>query len=1048
MGITKFVLKRPVTAILAILCLIVFGYQSITGMDLELSPDMDMSMMIVVTQYSGASPEDVSELITKPIEDSVSTLSGLKSITSNSSEGSSMIMLEYDYGTDMDEAYDDLKKKVDMVANRDLPSDVDTPTIMEMNSNSGSDIMMVIENTKKDNLYDYVNDDIVPEFEKLSNAADVSLMGGSSEYIKIELIEEKMKQYGVTMSSISQDIANANVSSPAGTIDVGSQELSLTTKMKYDTEELLGEIPLSTSGKNIVTLQDVANIYTTSDAGDSIARYNGNDTISIAITKQQSSTAMALSSQVKSTIESLQRQDSDLKITIVNDSADSIRESLLSVAETLVMAIVISMIIIWLFFGDLKASLIVGSSIPVSVLSSLIVMGRMGMTLNIVTLSALTLGVGMMVDNSIVVLESCFRVSAKREGGLVEYMKDALEGTNIVGASVAASTATTCVVFIPLAMLNGMTGQLLGPLGWTIVFCMVASLISSIAVVPLCYMLYRPTEKTKAPLSRPVADLQDAYRSVMRVILPKRKTVMLVSVALLIFSIFLGKQLKTELMASDDQGQVSISIETRPGLKTARTDEIAKQVEAIISQHEDVESYMTRGGGTGAMSGGDVSITAYLKDDRKMSTKEVANEWKQELQDIPDCNISVDVSGSMSMMSSFGNSYEVILKGADYDEVKEVTNKIVTELSERPEVAQVHSNIENSSPVVAVTVDAVKAKAYGVSASAVGSTLRNLVSGIEATDLDIDGESVTVKVAYPENTYDTLDQIKGVLLSTSNGGSVLLTDVADVAFEDSPATIRREDKEYKVTITAQYTALANESTEATLNAEVLTPNLTETVSRGINSMNQSMNEEFSALFGAIATAIFLIFVVMAAQFESPKFSLMVMITIPFSLIGSFGLLWLTDCAISMMSLVGFLMLVGTVVNAGILYVDTVNQYRATMDRDTALIEAGATRLRPILMTTLTTVVSMIPMAMALGNSGEMTRGLAIVNIGGLTASTLLSLLMLPVFYSIMSQSPEQEAKREEAKLEKARKKMMKRTAREEAKKQAKEKTENEENKDK
>ena len=229
---------------------------------------------------------------------------------------------------------------------------------------------------------------------------------------------------------------------------------------------------------------------------------------------------------------------------------------------------------------------------------------------------------------------------------------------------------------------------------------------------------------------------------------------------------------------------------------------------------------------------------------------------------------------------------------------------------------------------------------------------------------------------------------------------------------------------------------------------MLTPNLTETVSRGINSMNQSMNEEFSALFGAIATAIFLIFVVMAAQFESPKFSLMVMITIPFSLIGSFGLLWLTDCAISMMSLVGFLMLVGTVVNAGILYVDTVNQYRATMDRDTALIEAGATRLRPILMTTLTTVVSMIPMAMALGNSGEMTRGLAIVNIGGLTASTLLSLLMLPVFYSIMSRNPEQEAKREEAKLEKARKKMMKRTAREEAKKQAKEKTENEENKDK
>ena len=844
MGITKFVLKRPVTAVLSILCLIVFGFQSLSGMTLELTPEMDMSMMIIATRYSGASPEDVNELVTKPLEDSVSTLSGLSSISSNSSEGMSMIMLEYEYGTDMDEAYDDLKKKVDMVANMELPEDADTPSIIEMNSNASIDMSLVIDHSGKENLYNYVDNEIIPEFEKLSDAADVSIAGGSEEYIKIELIEEKVKQYGLTMSSIASDIGAANLAYPAGDTSVGSQELSLSTRMKYDTEEALADIPLTTKGNDIVYLSDVAKIYRTSDAGDSIARYNGKDTISVMITKQQSSTSMALSRAVNRVIESLMREDPELNITVVSDNADSITSSLVSVAETLILAIIISMVIIWL---------------------------------------------------------------------------------------------------------------------------------------------------------------------------PRKKTVVIISALLLAAAFKLAGQLRMELMASDDRGEVSISIETRPGLKTERVDEIVKQVESVIVTHEDLDAYMTTSGGSGMMVGGDASITAYLKDDRKMSTEQVANQWKKELADIPDCSITVDVSGSMSMMSSFGESFETILKGADYDEVKEVTNKIVNELMERPEVTRVHSDVENSSPVIEVTVDGAKAKAYGLSAAAIGNTLYQMVSGIEATELDIDGDTIKVNVEYPEGTYDTLDQVTNIVLSTGTGSSVLLTDVAAVGFKDSPATIRREDKQYIVTISAEYTELADMNTQMKLNQEVVQPNLTETVTTGLNSMDQSMNEEFSAIFGAIATAVFLIFVVMAMQFESPKFSLMVMVTIPFSLIGSFGLLWLADSAISMVSLIGFLMLIGTVVNAGILYVDTVNQYRQTMDRDTALIEAGATRMRPILMTTLTTVIAMIPMAFGWGSSGEMTKGLALVNIGGLTASTILSLLMLPVFYCLFSRKPKQEKVRVEEK---------------------------------
>lgn len=1005
MGITKFVLKRPVTAVLSIVCLIVFGFQSLTGMSMELTPDMDMSMMIVFTTYPGASPDDVNELVTKPLEDAVSTLSGLDSVSSTSSEGTSMIMLEYEYGTDMDKAYDDLKKQVDLVTNRDLPDDAGTPTIMEMNSNAGADISLVVDNPEKENLYNYVNNEIAPEFEKLSGVAEVAISGGSEEYIRIELVEEKVEQYGLSMASIADDIASANLSYPAGNTKVGSQELSLSTKMDYDTVDALKDIPLTTGSSNVVYLADVANIYETFDSGDSIARYNGNDTISLQITKQQSSTAMALSESVNDVISTLMNQDPNLNITVVNDSAESIQSFLMSVAETLILAIIISMIIIWLFLGDLKASLIVGSSIPVSILVCLICMAQMGLTLNIITLCALTLGVGMMVDNSIVVMESCFRVTDHKPSGFVEYMRDALEGTRIVGSSVMASTVTTCVVFLPLAMLKGMTGQLLGPLGYTIVFSMAASLLSAVTVVPLCYMLYRPKEREKAPLSRPIRRLQDWYRKAMRVILPKKKTVVVVSILLLVAAFKLAGQLKMELMASDDNGQVSITVETRPGLETEKIDEVVKQVEEVIVAHEDLDAYMVTSGGSGMMSGESASITAYLKDDRKMDTKDVAMQWKKELQDITNCNITVDVSGSMSMMSSFGNSFETIIQGADYDEVKEVSDKIVSALMERPEVTKVHSDAENSSPVVEVTVDGAKAKAAGITPAAIGNTLSQMVSGIEATELDVNGESVTVKVEYPEGTYETLDQVKGIVLDSGNGSSVLLTDVADVGFHDSPASIRREDKQYKATISAEYTNQATAASQMTLNQEVVQPNLTETVTTGLNSIDQSMNEEFLAIFGAIAVAVFLIFVVMAMQFESPKFSLLVMITIPFSLIGSFGMLWLADSAISMISLVGFLMLVGTVVNAGILYVDTVNQYWNMMDRDTALIEAGATRMRPILMTTLTTIISMVPMAFGWGSSGEMTKGLALVNIGGLTASTILSLLLLPVFYCMVSRKP-------------------------------------------
>ncbi len=1002
MGLTKFVLKRPITTVLAVLCLIVFGLSSVFSAKMELTPEMNFPMLMITSVYAGASPEDVNDLITGPIEDSVGTLSGVKSVQSISQESISIVILEYEYGTDIDQAYDDLKQKMDIL---DLPDDVEVPSILEFNMNDMPAMTLSVNDPSKENLYNFVTNDVVPEFERISSIASVDVSGGQEEYISVRLIPEKMNQYHLTMSSISQAISSADFTYPAGSVGVGKQDLSISTSVAFDTLESLKKIPIVAGNGKTIYLEDVADIAQAQEEAAGIGRYNGQDTITLSINKQQSESAVDVSEEVMRTIEEIQTANPQMEIVVVNDTSDQIKSALDSVTNTMIMAVIISMVIIFLFFGDIKASLIVGTSIPISILVSLIMMSAMGYSMNVITMSSIVLGVGMMVDNSIVVLESCFR--SYKGQGFKEYMAGALEGTGKVFQSILGGTATTCVVFIPLALLDGMSGQLFQPLGFTIVFCLLASLISAITVVPLCYSRFRPIEKENSPVSGLVKAMQNGYRKIIDKLLNKKAAVMICSVVLLVVSFGIAGTLGFELMPEVDQGTISVSIEMRPGLKVEEADKIIRQVEEIVTEEADLDSYMVSYGGSGLSLGGSAaSLSAYLKSDRQMSTYEIVDKWKEEMNRIPDCNITVESSSMMSMMST-GDGIEIILQSPQLDDLKDATDQLKTELTKRSDLIKVHSDLENSAPVLKVKVDPLKASAEGVSPASVGAILNSSISGAEATTLDVDGDNLSVMVEYPEDTYDTLDKVEGIMIPTSTGGSVALTDVAEVVYEDSPSSITRRDKQYQATITGSFTdeIVTEEDRTAALediNSNVVSKYLNSSVTRAQSTVDETMIEEFTALFQAIAVATFLVFVVMAAQFESFKFSIMVMTTIPFSLIGSFGLLALAGVSINMPSLLGFLMLIGTVVNSGILYVDTVNQYRSEMDKRRALIEAGATRLRPILMTTLTTIVSMVPMAIGYGDNGELMQGLALVNVGGLTASTILSLLMLPVYYSLMS----------------------------------------------
>lgn len=1006
MNLTRTVLRRPVTTVLCVLCLIVFGGLSIFNSKLELTPEMEMPMMVISTLYVGASPEDINDLVTKPIEDEVSVLSGIDQITSISNENMSLVLLQYEYGTDMDKAYSDLKKKMDALE-RDLPEDADEPTIMEFNINDTASIYLAVNNPEVNHLYNYVDSKIVPEFEKLSTVASVDLSGGQQQYIQVRLDAQKMQQYHLNIASVAQTLGSADFTLPAGNTRVGDQELSVSAGVEYSTVESLKKIPVVTGSGNVLYMEDIAEIGFALEDASGVGRYNGNDTITMGIKKQQKSSAIQISRQVNRVIDQLLERTPGLEIIVINDMSDQINSSLESVVQTMIMAVVVAMVIIFLFFGDFKASLIVGTSIPISILAALVGMWATGFSLNVITLSAMVLGVGMMVDNSIVVLESCFR--ATENVGFIEYAEAAIKGSGIVVQSIIGSTATTCVVFLPMALISGMSGQMFKPLAFTIVFCMLASLISAMTIVPLCYSFYRPKEKQNAPMGPVIRGMQNAYREMMEVILPKRKTVMLVTIGLLVLSFMAAGQLNMEMMPAGDEGTIGISIETQPGITVEKADTIYRQIEEVVMAEEDLESYVISGGGSGiSLSGDGASLTAYLKDDRKMETSEVVKKWKSLLGSMDNCNITIKEQSSMSAMDLGTGSYELILQSTQYDELKEVSDTIAEELKARKDVTKVHTTLENAAPVIKIHVDPIQATAEGLTPMQVAGSVNQMLGGTTATTLEVEGNDIDVKVEYPAEDYDTIDEVEGIMLMNASGASIALNDIAEIRFEDSPQSITRTARQYQVTISADYTDAANPdlmANRATIYKEVVEQNLGPDVTVATNAMTEQMNDEFAALGQAIAVAVFLVFVVMAAQFESPKFSFMVMTTIPFSLIGSFGLLWLADCSISMPSLLGFLMLVGTVVNNSILYVDTVNQYRSEMDMNTALIEAGATRLRPILMTTLTTIVAMIPMAMAYGESGEMMQGLALVDVGGLLASTILALLMLPVYYSLMNRKP-------------------------------------------
>ena len=1010
-SLTKLALKRPVSAMLIVLAIGVFGIGSVFGFRLELTPEMEMPMLFVMTVYQGGDPETTQELVTKVVENSGKTLAGVDSIDSQTSADMSMVMFSYDYGTDIDEAYADLRSALD-TASLQLPEDAHDPVIVEMNMNAADTMTLSVTTTGDTDVLTFVNDELEPELDRIADIADITVTGGQEDYIRIELHQDKMKQYGVTMANVATYIKTTDFTIPIGSVKQGTQKISSSASSKPETLIDLQNVPIVTNRGSVIKLSDIATVSMSAKDYSSVSRFNGNDSISIGIAKTQSAGTVNVSREVKDVIEKVAAKNSAVQISVAYDAADGIISSLSSVAETLVLGVILSMIVLFIFFGDIKASLIVGSSMPLSLLVALIAMSFAGFSLNIVTMGALVIAIGMMVDSSIVVLESCFRLKDEKP----DFKEAALVGTQTVGSSVVASTITTIVVYLPLATMDGLAGQLFDELGFTIIFTMLASLIISLTLIPIFFWKYRPKEKKSLPINKLLEIINAGYRKLLGHIMHKRKTVMLVAIALLGISLWLAGQLDTELMSATGLDNVSISIEQRSGTRLEVMDENIKPIEQMIMEDEDFEACNV------SISGATATITAYPSESCTKSVAELVDKYNQILSGYTNMSIIVEAGGSgMTSMMGSGASTEIDLSGESMDDLKIAARQVEALMMEIPGVIKVSSNLSSAASQAKIKIDPLKCMDVGLTAVQVAGEMYNASSGTEVMKMNLGTDEYAVMLEYPKGSFDEMSQMLNLELATPRGTMITVGDVAEAVYSDVPESLVRSNDKYQVAIVAHTTDEAKFTAQNAIYEAVEKAEFPKGVGQTENMMVEMIMEEFTAIGIAIAIAVFLIFLVMAIQFESPRFSLMVMLSIPFSLIGSFFLLYISDSTLNMTSLMGILMLVGIVVNNGILYVDTTNQLKQEMPLDEALVESGCIRLRPILMTTLTTILSMVPMVFATNENAAMMKGMSLIIIGGLITSTLLILLLLPSFYLLMDKDGRREAKeRKRAKREERR----------------------------
>lgn len=1023
MSVASGPIKRPILTLMIYLIVITIGVVSLTRLPIDLLPEITYPTITVSAGYSNVGPEEIEDLITRPLEEALSAIQGVEEITSTSSEGRSTVRVSFTWGTNLDAAVNDIRDRIDRIMGR-LPADIDRPSIRKFDLSAVPIIILGVGGDLNPlQLREMVEDRVKYRLERVPGVAAVDIWGGLMREIHIRLNADKLRAHSVSINEITTALRNENQNIPTGTYTSGNIDIFVKTSGQYASLDEIRNTPVAVRSGALIKIQDLASVEDSWQEITRIVRLNGNPGLRIAINKQSGYNSVKVANDAIKEIERINADHPQIELLVIRDTSEYIKSSISNMGWAAIFGGVLAIVILLLFLRNLPSTLVVATAIPISILATFAVMYFGGFTLNLMTFGGLALGIGMLVDNAIVVLENIYR---HRERGK-EVIASALDGTQEVSAAIIASTLTTLVVFAPVVFIRGMSGILFQQLALVVCFALICSVVVSLTLVPLMASKilkinsrgFNENSYAKNFLTRffaisKVAQdwLVDRYSRILDWSLNNRTAVIVYALGLFLLSFALMGTLGVELMPTSDEGEVRVDIEMAVGTSLDLISSVTERVEEIVRRETpEVQHIQTTAGGFGWRGGGghrgDVRVTLIPMNERKRSSEEIQlnleNAIRKEV--IPGAVIRVRSGSGMFAMRALSSGSDdrlsIEIRGHDLATGMHLAEQVQLAVQDVEGVTDTRISRDDGRPEVIIRVDRLKAAEMGIPLSTIGNTLQAAVGGTYASSYQVGGRDYQILVRLREEDRMRLEDILDLTVSNSRGQSVQLRNIVYLHSATGPVDIERIDQERTIQVTANYAGRDLGSVVRDVRsglAQIPVPSEFVILVRGDW---EAQREAFTELMLAILLAILLIYMVLAGQFESFKYPFVVMFSVPMAFIGVVGILKLTGTPVTINAFIGMIMLAGIVVNNAILLVDYTNRLRRRdgMQLREAIMTASSRRMRPIIMTALTTILGMIPLSLGFGEGGETQAPLARVVIGGLMSSTLITLILIPVIYS-------------------------------------------------
>jgi HAE1 family hydrophobic/amphiphilic exporter-1 len=1015
MKLSSISIKRPITFFMIYIIAIGFGIFGLSNLKLDLYPDIEFPMAVVITNYEGVGSEDIENTLTRTLESTVSTVEGIKHVSSTSSKGSSLIQVEFDWGTDMAQAETNIRRRVDMVRDY-LPEDASDPLVIVFDPSMMPVMRLMVASDELGSaeLRRLVEDQIQPRFERIDGVASATVNGGLEREIQVNINPYELAANNISILNVVSMIGYANLPIPGGLIEEGRLEFSVVTNSEFQSVEDIENVTVGYSQYgDPIFLKNVATVVDGYKDVTAIVRDNGVNTININLQKQSDANTVQVCKAANDAIDDIEKAvGKDVNIYVHFDQSEFIMESATNLASTAAMAFLLTALVLFLFLRNFRAALTTAVSVPVSIIVTFFVMNLMGITLNIISIAGLAIAIGMLVDNSVVVLENIFRRNHEENEPICEA---ADKGASEVGTAVMASTLTTLSIFIPMLFIGGMAGMMVKDLAMTIIVSLTVSLAVSLTLVPLLSskLLSKKQQghKTKAMagfdrgMTRFFDWLGHAYRRSLNWALRHKKSLVVSIFALFVASIVILGKVGFEFMPKTDDSEIDFNVELPVGTALPTTNIYFKQIESLIMtsvpELENVNVNFGSRTGFAAIFGGTsnsgrMSISLVEKDKRTRSKFEIQNELRKKLNAIP----GVTAVFSSGGMMGGGSDMTIEIYGYDLDQAELIAEDLKAKIENIPGIVDLDLSFSDPQPEYTVQIDRERAAKMGLNVAQLAQTVETAVKGQTASIYRENGEEYNVYVQLGREFKESEQDLKNIFISTPSGSQIPLSTVASITQSEGPVSVLRKDQNRLVTLDANVTGRDLGSVTRDVQNEIKTLAMPSDFRIQITGSAEDMQDTARSFMLAIIIAIALVYMVMASQFESLLDPFIILFTIPLALIGVAIMLFITGTTLNMTSMIGLVMLVGIVVNNGIVLIDYINRLvrEGKLHVTEAILKGSETRLRPILMTALTTILSMIPLALELGAGSELWGPMARAIIGGLFASTFLTLYFVPIIF--------------------------------------------------